>query len=290
MRKLTTLNPIARAAAGRVAAVALACTLAAAGCTTNVNPGSGEPARSGPSAGPVNPSVTPGTSYPTEVPMISSSTATATASAAANRAEFRTKYLGATDPALSSPAVAVVPSQVTSQPPPLLSNVGAINTSLSSEQTSAPVLIGDDPNVVHPPAGTTTGVNASTGGGSGVIGLTQSSAYAPPLGVTSAASSSGLAGSSASMPVINPATVTLTPAVSTASVPSPARGVAVASTTSSSKVLKTTTRRQVVASKRGTAKTTSHPPAAQLATKRVARVHIVQSANGEVIISNEKKP
>jgi predicted small secreted protein len=72
MRKLITLNRIAIPTAGRLAAVALACTLATA-CTTNVNPGAGEPTRSGPAAGPINPSVTPGTSFPTEVPMISSS-------------------------------------------------------------------------------------------------------------------------------------------------------------------------------------------------------------------------
>ncbi len=42
MRKLTTLRSPATPT-GWLAAVALACTLAAAGCTTYFNPGSGEP-------------------------------------------------------------------------------------------------------------------------------------------------------------------------------------------------------------------------------------------------------
>jgi hypothetical protein len=43
-------------------------------------------------------------------------------------------------------------------------------------------------------------------------------------------------------------------------------------------------------SKQGATAAVNHPAAAQIATKKVVRVHIVQSQNGEVIIENEKKP
>src|SRR3954454_21801153 len=89
MRKVTPLNSLA--------AVTLAGALAVFGCTTNMNPGSGEPTRSGPAAGPTPPAVTPGSSGG-NVPMVSAYYATDPLTVAANRSEFQTKYLGPADP------------------------------------------------------------------------------------------------------------------------------------------------------------------------------------------------
>ena len=284
MRRFTTLSSTATPIAGRLAAVALACTLAAA-CTSSVNRESGKPATNGPDAGPTNPSSAPGTGYRADVPMTSASTTDA-ATAARNRAQFRTKVLGSADPGQASPAAAAATGQVTSQAPPVLSNLGAVNTSLSSGQSSAPVLIGDDANALAVPA-TVTRTTPNT---NGTIGLTPSSANAAPSGVSTATSSSGLAGSRAAMPVTNPATATLTPAVSSVGIASPATGAKVASVTSAPRTSRTTTRRHTVVSKQGATAAVNHPAAAQIATKKVVRVHIVQSQNGEVIIENEKKP
>src|ERR1700682_1372576 len=103
MRKLTNLQSNATPTAGWLVAVSLACTLAAAGCSTNNidNPGAGEPTRGGAGAGPTVPSSTPGTYYGgrgANVPMTSASYGTAPTTLAANPAEFRTKYLGPADP------------------------------------------------------------------------------------------------------------------------------------------------------------------------------------------------
>lgn len=74
MSKLTILRFDAKSGRVRLAAVALACTLAAAGCTTSGinNPGAGEPTRGGAGAGPTVPSSTPGSYYRGEGRMISS--------------------------------------------------------------------------------------------------------------------------------------------------------------------------------------------------------------------------
>lgn len=287
MRKLTTLRSPATPT-GRLAAVALACTLAAAGCTTYLNPGSGEPTRGGAGAGPTVPTSTPGTSYGGNLPMTSAYFATAPT--AANRGQFRTKSLGLADPAPGSPSVAVAQAgQSINEPPPILSTQGAVNPSLSSGQSSAPVLTPASVVYAVPQTVTPTGVTASPTSGSGTIGLTTSSANAP-------AGSSGLPGSMAGMPTINPATeaastLTLTPTVSSAAVARPTKATLVAGTTSTRSASTTTARKRVVASKHVSAVAISRQPATPPpATKSVPRVRIVQSSTGEVIITNEKKP
>src|SRR5258707_9760774 len=76
----------------RLAAVALACTLAA-GCSMNQNPGGGEPTRGGAGAGPTVPTSTPGTFY-RNPPMISSYHGQQAAAVLRNDAAFSTRYLG----------------------------------------------------------------------------------------------------------------------------------------------------------------------------------------------------
>src|SRR5258708_40143166 len=101
MRKLPPLSSPAPPT-GWLAAVALACTLAAAGCTTYFNPGSGEPTGG---AGPTIPTSTPGTSYGGNPPMSSAYSATTQMIMAANRAELRTQYLRRASPAAERPPV-----------------------------------------------------------------------------------------------------------------------------------------------------------------------------------------
>src|SRR5580765_5571444 len=118
MANFTMTNSSARGSAGRLAAIALAGTLAAFGCTTYLNPGSGDPTGVGPSS----PTSTPGTSYGGgNVPMASAYNAGSAgtlsggnppmisaylASDPANsRREYQTKYLGRSDPAPSGTVV-----------------------------------------------------------------------------------------------------------------------------------------------------------------------------------------
>lgn len=117
--------------------IALAALLSTAACTTNMNPGSGEPTRSGPAVGPTSPSSTPGTSGG-NVPMISSFAAADPAAIMANRAEYRTKYLGVADPA---PSGVVVPTDANTgqyQNPAIRANPQlTVNSSVSSPATPA---------------------------------------------------------------------------------------------------------------------------------------------------------
>ena len=59
-----------------IAAASLACTVATVGCSTDRNPGAGEPQRYAPSVGPTNPSSTPGSEQnrPVNPPMTSTTT------------------------------------------------------------------------------------------------------------------------------------------------------------------------------------------------------------------------
>lgn len=94
MSKLTILR--SQATPARLAAIALACTLAA-GCSMNQNPGGGEPTRGGAGAGPSVPTSTPGTFY-RNPPMISSYRGQQAAAVLRNDAAFSTRYLGPAAP------------------------------------------------------------------------------------------------------------------------------------------------------------------------------------------------
>src|SRR5437867_2712133 len=101
MRKDSTTTSPAKGL-GFLAAAALACTLAAHGCSTNRTPGMGEPTR-GPAVGPVIPSSTPGTSgsasSSVDLPMASSYLATAVDVQPMTPFVHQGRYLGPANPA-----------------------------------------------------------------------------------------------------------------------------------------------------------------------------------------------
>src|SRR5258708_3152867 len=250
MRKLPPLSSPAPPT-GWLAAVALACTLAAAGCTTYFNPGSGEPTGG---AGPTIPTSTPGTSYGGNPPMSSAYSATTPMIMTANRAEFRTKYLGRSSPAPESATVntnVAVPGQpsVQVEAPALLGSDGAVNGTLTSGQLSVPFSIGDQANRVvfaTPPTATTPGLKASPTTASVAPSVTSSSFNAPAVnGRTAVTVSPVLASPTGATRAATPATAastfTLTPTMSSSAVMSPTAATAVTSPTNTSKAPASTT-------------------------------------------------
>src|SRR5260221_5263804 len=229
--------------AGGLAVVALACTLAAA-CTTNVNPGSGEPTRSGPAAGPINPSSTPGTSFPSYIPMTSSYSGGGAAMLVANRATFNTRYLGPSAP--SSGAIAVASdANSTSQPniqaPAIAGLEGSINGNLNSGELSAPIYtdIVGGVGIVLPGTVTVAGVTASPATGSvATPGVTLSSVNAPLVNGGTTTLSPVLASPNGASALATPATAasgfTLTPTSSSSAVMSPATAAATPARTGTS--------------------------------------------------------
>src|SRR5260221_5149751 len=193
MSKLTMTNSSARDVAGRLATIAGAGPLAVSGCTTNLNPGSGEPLRGEPGLGPRSPTSTPGTSYGSNVPMTSAYNADVSSGAvnapmissyfasdpAASRSDYRTKYLGASDPAPGG--VVVVEDHHTGQ---LIDTAAAVNPQSTVNPTlsspGTPAVIDDANGIVFVPVtangtgtngtGTTAGTTSAAGGPTGTGG------------------------------------------------------------------------------------------------------------------------
>lgn len=241
MRKVTPLNSLA--------AVTLAGALAVFGCTTNMNPGSGEPTRSGPAVGPTSPATTPGTSGG-NVPMVSSYSGPDPLTIMANHAEFQTKYLGPADPDRNTAPLNLPMTGQFVNPAVIANPQSTVNSSVSSGSNQ--VVIGDTGDFVAIPAttigststlgsvttGATTGATTSsaTVGATGgtTLGSTTGSLVAPST--VSAASNnvsnapSGLAGTtvaSSSIPPVNSnSTFVVSPTVSSAAVTSPTAATA----------------------------------------------------------------
>ncbi len=213
MRKVTPMNSFA--------AVTLAGALAVFGCTTNVNPGSGQPTRSGPAAGPTPPAVTPGTSGG-NVPMISSFSAPDPLAIMANHAEFQTKYLGPADPDRNSAPLNLQPTGQFVNPALIANPQSTVNSSVSSGPNQ--VVIGDTGGFVAVPV-TTAGTTAATGVTSvgATVGATTGSLTVPAtVSGTGANISNASSGASSSVPPVNAnSTFVVSPTVSSAAVTSP---------------------------------------------------------------------
>lgn len=206
MRKLTTM-------------ISLAALLSAAACTTNMNPGSGEPTRQGPAVGPTSPTSTPGTSGG-NVPMISSFAAADPVAIVANRAEYRTKYLGPSNPAPSGVVEANDPNTGQYQNPAIRANPQlTVNSTVSSP--AIPTVANDvTGGVVAVPAGT-TGAGVTVPAAVATPGTTPGSAFVPTPAAASvsvatptAATVSSMASASTSSVTASNASVTQSASVS----------------------------------------------------------------------------
>jgi len=143
-------NSFKRNGLGLVAATSLSLSLALFGCTTNQNPGNGEPERR-PTVGPTSPSSTPGSSSGTSVvppsmtsaapasPVSRSEDAAATMAALAG---YRGRDLGPVDPGPSTAARSASPADIPGAyngqviPPALIANPQiTVNSSISSGPT-----------------------------------------------------------------------------------------------------------------------------------------------------------
>ncbi len=259
MRKLTTTISGAGKVAGRLAAIAVAGTLAVFGCTTNLNPGTGEPYSSEPGLGPSSPTSTPGTSYHGgNVPMTSaytSSSATTLSGGnapmvsaylasdpAANRSAYRMRILGPSDPA---PTGAV--SVNTNSTGQLVNTAQAVNPQATVNATmssaATPVVVDDALGIVAVPvatsaSGTTAGTSAGTSArasgavaapagtnGAVTIGATNAATVTPTPATLNSNATQGLAGSTAASTAV-PSPVSrspfvVSPTVSSAGVMSP---------------------------------------------------------------------
>ena len=301
MRKVTPMNSLA--------AVTLAGALAVFGCTTNMNPGSGEPTRSGPAVGPTPPAVTPGSSGG-NVPMVSSYSGSDPLTIMTNHAAYQTKYLGPADPDRNTAPLNVQPTGQFVNPALIANPQSTVNSSVSSAGNE--VVIGDSGAFVAIPATTaastasTGSVSASASTGATTSSVTVGATGGTTLGNTTGAlvapstvsassnsipnSSSGLAGTtvaSSSVPPVNAnSTSVVSPTVSSSAVMSP--NAATVRATPSSNVAATNTNTS----------STTVTPAGSMSSSRVravsptlggsgtSRVRIARTANGRVVVTN----
>lgn len=233
MRKVTT--SIIQGAG----AVALACSLALAGCTTNHYPGNGQPYTGGPSVGPALPSSTPGTSSGTNgTPPMSSSSLTRSDAAEVMALHQRANpvYLG---PAYPGSSVATVTNQQpqwvanpTGQftyPASVANPISTVNSSISSAPTPV-ITTGGEDAFVGVPVGTTgaatSGLNtsAATVVSNGTIVTPTSALTTPPVGAFASGPAAGStvavgSGTTSAATMTNNSTGTLTPTVSSGANP-----------------------------------------------------------------------
>lgn len=265
--------------------IALAALLSTAACTTNMNPGSGEPTRSGPAVGPTSPSSTPGTSGG-NVPMISSFAATDPAAIMANRAEYRTKYLGPADPA---PSGVVVPTDANTgqyQNPAVRVNPQlTVNSSVSSPAIPFTGVGDEAAGVIAVPAATTATPSATTAGSvAGGTTVNGAAAVGTTAGVTvpSAVATPGTTPGSAFVPTPATASVSVaTPTAATVTTPQSMASASTSNVTSNATVTQsasvsvpaTTSRLRIVSPSVGTG---------------TSRIRIVRNTAGRVVVSNQQ--
>jgi hypothetical protein len=208
-----------------IAAASLACTVAVVGCSTDRNPGAGQPQRYAPTVGPTMPSSTPGTEQnrPVNPPMISSYSPApgrvvlqrrvntdAIAIVAANQS-FRGRYLGPADPG-------GLPSYVTN---PQAANIQTGQFINPSDYANPQVTVNS--SISSPP----TPVITSGGGGAVISGgvATTAAVGGTTSAITSALTTTPTTSSAANAPaaVINNGGGLLTPTMSSGATVSPTR-------------------------------------------------------------------
>ena len=224
-----------------IAAASLACTVATVGCSTDRNPGAGEPQRYAPTVGPTNPSSTPGSEQnrPLNPPMISSYTPApgrvvlqprvdtdAIAIAAANQS-YRGRYLGPADPGgVPNPQMVNFQTGQFVNPSDYANPEITVNSSISSPPT--PVVTSGGGGVV---IGGGVATTASLGGTTSAItsGLittpTTAAASVSPTVAANTAVTNATTSAAANAPaaVINNSGGLLTPTMTSAATVSPTR-------------------------------------------------------------------
>jgi S-DNA-T family DNA segregation ATPase FtsK/SpoIIIE len=266
MRNVTTSNSNAKKTAGKGAAAILACTLAAVGCTTVLNPDSSSPYREPPAVGPMPPTSSPGAFNGANVPMVSAYYATEPATVAVNRAEFRTRYLGSANP---GPANASDRTPVAAQP--------AYPNPNTSRQyvANTPVVIGDLDS-----GGLVLAVPAAT------IGTTATSSGTTTNSSTTPAGAAAVIATPA--PTVAARTFLTTPTMAAATVTNPTAAAAGQATMNSAAVVSPTT--SAAATMNNTA-TTVNPPMASSSTtgSTVAIANTgIPATGGQIILAHRR--
>ena len=272
-----------------VTALSIAFMLAAFGCTTNENPGNGEPTNE-PMLTPVS---TPGSSSGTSFtpPMASSSyglvtpseRAAASVDAVAVLAAdqgYRGRVLGAADPGPGPVGVASGVAQPIN-PAPLVNPGVTVNSTITSPGTPAITggpIGGSDAGVLFTAPAT---LGATTAAMTATTGTT-----APIAGVNS---QGAIPASSATAPVIGTTSQMANPAAS-ATVPVVPAATATATTATAAKPTVTTTTTMTGAlnapAKRGVARGSLRVPAA---SSTAAPIQILTNANGAITVTNVKQ-
>jgi hypothetical protein len=274
-------------------AVSLAASLAAFGCTTNLNPGNGAPARSGPEIRTTPTSgISTGSETATPPPMTSSYTRAEVmprvtprlirrspaeaAAIMAGRQALRGRYLGQANP---GPGNRPYASDYAGGfvPPALLTNPQlTINSSISSPSTSAinsgagGVGVGTDTGVLVT-AGVTTGTTAAAtlaGTTTGAVAGTTGTGVGLPAGAFAAV-----------RPTVTES-IANNPAVTAASVGVGRTGVPVTGTTTAATTATTTT------TTGATAATTATAAGTTTAASTAGAVRIIRGTTGGVTITN----